>query len=96
MIKIIKDGQKEFIGICNTCGCQFSYDVSDISFDSVSCPCCGHYYVHKGFKTNTQEWQKIQNEDSLNYCTELQKELQSKFQYNFKTFQNPIDSEKVL
>lgn len=47
MIKIIKDGQKEFIGKCNTCGCEFSYELRDIGLTSVVCPCCGGYVVHK-------------------------------------------------
>ena len=47
MITIIKDGQKEFVGNCDMCGCKFSYDISDVAFTSIPCPCCGHYYVHK-------------------------------------------------
>ena len=43
MIKIIKDGQKEFVGNCDMCGCKFSYDISDVAFTSIPCPCCGHY-----------------------------------------------------
>lgn len=43
MIKIIKDGQKEFVGKCHTCGCEFSYQLGDIGLGSVTCPCCGGY-----------------------------------------------------
>ena len=50
MIKIIKDGQKDFIAKCQTCGCEFSYQLIDIVGNSVVCPCCGHYVVHKEFK----------------------------------------------
>lgn len=50
MIKIIKDGQKDFIAKCPTCGCEFSYQLGDIGLNSVVCPCCGHYVAHKGFK----------------------------------------------
>lgn len=46
MIKIIKDGQKKFVVKCNTCGCEFSYDLCDICLGSVVCPCCGHYVAH--------------------------------------------------
>lgn len=49
MIKIIKDGQKDFIAKCPTCGCEFSYQLIDIGLGSVVCPCCGNYVVHKGF-----------------------------------------------
>ena len=47
MIKIIKDGQKDFIGKCHTCGCEFSYQLTDIGLGSVVCPCCGGYVRHK-------------------------------------------------
>lgn len=50
MIKIIKDGQKEFTTKCDTCGCEFSYQLVDIGLGSVVCPCCGHYVIHKEFK----------------------------------------------
>lgn len=50
MIKIIKDGQKEFTAKCDTCGCEFSYQLVDIGLGSVVCPCCGGYVVHKGFE----------------------------------------------
>ena len=50
MMKIIKEGQKEFIAKCSTCGCEFSYQLIDIKLGSIVCPCCGHYVVHKAFK----------------------------------------------
>lgn len=50
MIKIIKDGQKDFIAKCQTCGCEFSYQLGDIGFGSVVCPYCGRYVAHKEFK----------------------------------------------
>lgn len=50
MIKIIKDGQKDFIAKCPTCGCEFSYQLADIGLNSVVRPCCGHYVAHKEFK----------------------------------------------
>lgn len=50
MIKIIKDGQKEFTTKCDTCGCEFSYQLIDIGLGSVTCPCCGNHVAHKEFK----------------------------------------------
>ena len=50
MIKIIKDGQKDFISKCPTCGCEFSYQLVDIGLGSVACPCCGGCVAHKGFE----------------------------------------------
>lgn len=47
MIKIIKDGQKEFTAKCDTCGCEFSYQLVDIGLGSVVCPCCGGYVAHR-------------------------------------------------
>ena len=46
MIKIIKDGQKDFIANCSICGCEFSYQTEDIRGSSVACPCCGFYVSH--------------------------------------------------
>ena len=50
MVKIIKDGQKDFIAKCPTCGCEFSYQLGDIGLNSVVCQCCGNYVAHKEFK----------------------------------------------
>ena len=50
MIKIIKDGQKDFIAKCPTCGCELSYQLADIGLGSVVCPCCSGYVAHKEFK----------------------------------------------
>ena len=47
MIKIIKDGQKDFIAKCPTCGCEFSYQLIDIGLGSVTCPCCEGHVAHK-------------------------------------------------
>lgn len=57
MIKIIKEGQTKFIGNCDTCGCQFSYELSDIVLNSVYCPCCGSCCAHKRLQVipNTTE-----------------------------------------
>lgn len=50
MIKVIKDGQKEFATKCPTCGCEFSYQLVDIGLGSVTCRCCGGCVAHKEFK----------------------------------------------
>lgn len=47
MIKIIKDGQRDFIANCNVCGCEFSYQAEDIKLSSVACPCCGFRISHR-------------------------------------------------
>ena len=57
MIKIIKEGKKEFIATCRTCGCQFSYELNDIHISGVSCPYCGHLVVHP-------EYSQSKNKDS--------------------------------
>lgn len=50
MIKIIKEGKKEFKVVCPTCGCEFSYGLDDlkrgITYSTVKCPCCGDEIVH--------------------------------------------------
>lgn len=47
MIKIIKDGQRDFIANCNVCGCEFSYQTEDIKLSYVACPCCGFHISHR-------------------------------------------------
>lgn len=56
MIKITKPGQKEFHGFCKWCGCEFTYEISDLklsaSSDKVSCPTCGKDYHHPAMVQN--------------------------------------------
>lgn len=51
MIKIVKAGQKEFYATCDMCGCEFTYELSDLklscSNNKVACPTCGKDYYHK-------------------------------------------------
>lgn len=53
MIKIIKSGKKEFHAICPSCGCEFTYEMEDLSgkdyigaLDYVKCPECGMPISH--------------------------------------------------
>ena len=51
MIKVIKEGKKEFITICENCGTEFSYELSDInksgySSSHVRCPLCNEKCFH--------------------------------------------------
>lgn len=41
MIKIIKEGIKEFRATCPFCHCEFTYEIEDLYVDIVTCPCCG-------------------------------------------------------
>ena len=34
MIKITKHGQKEFHGFCTWCGCEFTYEISDLKLSA--------------------------------------------------------------
>lgn len=56
MIKITKPGQTEFHGFCKWCGCEFTYEISDLKLsatsDKVSCPTCGKDYLHPGMVQN--------------------------------------------
>ena len=49
-IKITKPGQKEFYGFCKWCGCEFTYEISDLKLsatgDKLDCPTCGKTYHH--------------------------------------------------
>lgn len=46
MIKIIKPGTNAFIGKCDKCGCEFTYESEDISYYFVKCPQCNEKYCH--------------------------------------------------
>ena len=50
-IKITKPGQKEFHAFCKWCGCEFTYEISDLKLsatsDKLSCPTCGKDYHHQ-------------------------------------------------
>ena len=88
MIKIIKDGQKEFTAKCDTCGCEFSYQLVDIGLGSVVCPCCGGYVAHKinepeepSFSTgspykitpsSTADWNALASSDNASRFDSLQ------------------------
>ena len=88
MIKIIKDGQKEFTAKCDTCGCEFSYQLVDIGLGSVVCPCCGCYVAHRinepeepSFSTafpykitpsSTADWNALASSDNASRFDSLQ------------------------
>lgn len=46
MIKIIKEGHKQFQGTCFKCGCEYTYELEDIKDDCVKCPQCGAFNTH--------------------------------------------------
>lgn len=50
-IKITKPGQKEFHGFCTWCGCEFTYEISDLKLSAtgnkLNCPTCGKDYFHQ-------------------------------------------------
>lgn len=49
-IKITKPGQKEFHGFCRWCGCEFTYEISDLQLSATGnklyCPTCNKEYYH--------------------------------------------------
>lgn len=47
MIKIIKNGKKEFRAICPFCGCEFTYEQEDLNGTSfINCPECNAIMEH--------------------------------------------------
>ena len=49
-IKIIKEGKKEYYMTCFQCGCEFTYELEDINYNSyVECPCCGKSLYHNAY-----------------------------------------------
>ena len=61
MIKIIKEGKKQFQGNCEKCGCVFLYEIADMSgADYVECPCCGQWLYHPEQKPDYLESAEIE------------------------------------
>lgn len=53
MIEVIKQGNARFTMECDKCGCEFTYNLSDLNcFDNINCPCCGKSLHHIGYKKN--------------------------------------------
>ena len=46
MIEVIKHGKKKFTATCDNCGCEFTYELSDLDNSILYCPDCGHRYCH--------------------------------------------------
>ena len=47
-MRVIEHGKKEFIAVCEKCGCKFAYTKEDISVDEyVKCPDCGFSHLHR-------------------------------------------------
>lgn len=48
MIKIIKEGHKQYRNTCFKCGCEYTYELEDVDTktDCVKCPRCGANNVH--------------------------------------------------
>ena len=47
MIEVIKPGKTRFVATCAQCGCEFSYELEDLSTaGGVNCPCCGELIFH--------------------------------------------------
>lgn len=79
-IKIIKEGKKEYYMTCHKCGCEFTYELEDINYNSsVKCPCCSDNLYHKRYNitiTNPIDYiptipcinQNSTGEDSSNPC----------------------------
>ncbi len=57
MIKIIRPGQLTFNGHCDRCGCEFTYELSDLfsrgCSEGVDCPTCKKTIYHMGKSTGS-------------------------------------------
>lgn len=53
MIEVIKHGKKKFTATCTNCGCEFTYELSDMHpLGGIDCPDCGHYVAHQHLENN--------------------------------------------
>lgn len=76
MIKIIKEGIKEFSATCPFCYCEFIYEREDVHDDIVNCPCCGATMdVKQHTKTQIRDNMVVFKTPEYE---ELQKELEQK------------------
>lgn len=74
MVKIIKDGKREFTGYCCRCGCEFTYGLSDIVVDLyVVCPFC---YNPRAWTHPNQATLHIVPKDYINTTTTNNGELE--------------------
>lgn len=56
MIEVIKHGKKKFTATCSNCGCEFTYELSDMHpLGGVDCPDCGRYVVHQSTNLNNSD-----------------------------------------
>lgn len=47
MIKVLKRGNRKYLGKCSRCGCEFQYELSDLDCaEMVYCPECGKRIGH--------------------------------------------------
>ena len=58
MIEIIKQGQMKFTAHCYKCGCEFTYEMEDVSAYAVTCPCCGNHIAHINMRTLVKQKDK--------------------------------------
>ena len=55
-IRVVKPGRTQFDGFCERCGCEFTYEISDLKLshsNRVSCPTCGESFYHKNVTRST-------------------------------------------
>lgn len=53
MIEVIKHGLKKFKVTCTNCGCEFTYELSDMKpLGGIDCPDCGNHVAHQSFGNN--------------------------------------------
>lgn len=63
-IKVVREGQKTFTAFCERCGCEFTYELSDLKLshaNRVACPCCGQDYYHKPLAKTVAEPYSLQD-----------------------------------
>lgn len=81
-IKVIKQGVKEFHITCPNCGCEFTYELEDLSKTDylgaiyyVKCPECGITILHLGFDTAIDNMQYNNPCDTCSYYQRLKERL---------------------
>jgi hypothetical protein len=69
-IKIIKPGTLVYTGFCSRCGCEFSYELSDLNLSGIcKCPTCKEEYYHPA-QTRTLNSFGYDNQATNNPCAD--------------------------
>lgn len=88
MIEVIKHGKKKFTATCSNCGCEFTYELSDMKpLGGVDCPDCGHHVVHPNLGNNN---------GGLYYPSNCRRDVEKSFVCDVYTTEKDLEIQQVF